>query len=325
MTLRVSGFNVSLVTQAPLKRFQFCRDAPYFSCMNEHQGLHLVECPRDAIQGWPHPIATEDKLAYYRSLLRVGFDTLDMGSFVSPKAIPAMADTGKVLAQLEDEGIWDQTNTRGLVIVANERGCREAIAYQSVKCIGFPLSVSPTFQERNTRATTAEAWKRLDVIANHCRQHSKELVVYLSMAFGNPYGDDWSTDVTVDCMEQLLERVDPNVISIADTIGAATPELVREVFDVAGKMVSTDKLGAHLHLHPLEGVDKIKAAHDGGCLRFDGALRGVGGCPMAQDDLIGNAPTEWIVEWAQRQGIWEVNSARALDQALSLAADLFGG
>ena len=313
------------LTVVPLKRFQFCRSAAYFSHMNQQQGLHLVECPRDAIQGWPYPIATEDKMAYYRTLLRVGFDTLDMGSFVSPKAIPAMADTGKVLAQLEDEGIWDQTNTRGLVIVANERGCREAVEYPSVKCIGFPLSVSPTFQERNTRATTDEAWRRLDIIANHCRQHNKELVVYLSMGFGNPYGDEWSTDITAGFMDQLLERVDPTVISLADTIGAATPELVRAVFDVTSNLVSTEKLGAHLHLHPMEGVDKIKAAHEGGCLRFDGALRGVGGCPMAQDDLIGNAPTEWIVEWAQQQGLWEVNSERALDQALSLAADLFGG
>ena len=152
-----------------------------------------------------------------------------------------------------------------------------------------------------------------------------ELVVYLSMGFGNPYGDEWSTDITAGFMERLLERVDPTVISLADTIGAATPELVRAVFDVASNLVSTEKLGAHLHLHPMEGIDKIKAAHKGGCLRFDGALRGVGGCPMAQDDLIGNAPSEWIVEWAQQQGLWEVNSERALDQALSLAADLFGG
>ena len=323
MTLRVSGFIVA--TEVPLKRFQFRRYAPYFSRMNQQQRLHLVECPRDAIQGWPHPISTEDKLAYYRTLLRVGFDTLDMGSFVSPKAIPAMADTGKVLGQLEDEGIWDQTNTRGLVIVANERGCREAVTYESVQSIGFPLSVSPTFQERNTRATLDEAWQRLDVIANHCCQHNKDLVVYLSMGFGNPYGDEWSTDVTVGFLELLLERIAPSVISIADTIGAATPASVKAVFDVAGRLVPTESLGAHLHLHPLEGLDKIKAAYEGGCLRFDGALRGVGGCPMAQDDLIGNAPTEWVVEWAEKQGLWEVNSERALDQAMSLAADLFGG
>ena len=224
------------LTEVPLKRFQFCRSAAYFSHMNQQQGLHLVECPRDAIQGWPYPIATEDKLAYYRTLLRVGFDTLDMGSFVSPKAIPAMADTGKVLAQLEDEGIWDQTNTRGLVIVANERGCREAVEYPSVKCIGFPLSVSPTFQERNTRATTDEAWRRLDIIANHCRQHNKELVVYLSMGFGNPYGDHWTTEVTAEWTEMLLQRIDPDVISIADTVSAATPEVVKDVFQVAASL-----------------------------------------------------------------------------------------
>lgn len=325
MTLRVNRFNVRLVTHILLKRFQFRLYTPYFSHMKPSQRLHLVECPRDAIQGWPYPIATEDKLAYYRTLLRVGFDTLDMGSFVSPKAIPAMADTGKVLAQLEEEGIWDQTSTRGLVIVANERGCREAVSYESVKAIGFPLSVSPTFQERNTKATPDEAWRRLDIIAKHCHRHGKDLVVYLSMGFGNPYGDDWSSEVTADWTTQLLQRIDPSVISIADTIGAATPDLVRDVFKVAGELVPGGKLGAHLHLHPMDGMDKIKAAHDGGCLRFDGALRGVGGCPMAQDDLIGNAPTEWIVEWAQQGSLWDVNSELALDQALTMAADLFGG
>ena len=293
--------------------------------MNPAPRLHLVECPRDAIQGWPYTIGTEDKLAYYRTLLRVGFDTLDMGSFVSPKAIPAMADTGKVLAQLEDEGIWDQTSTRGLVIVANERGCREAVNFESVQSIGFPLSVSPTFQERNTRATPEEAWRRLDIIAKHCHQHGKALVVYLSMGFGNPYGDHWTTEVTAEWTEMLLQRIDPDVISIADTVGAATPEVVKDVFQVVGKLVPSEKLGAHLHLHPMEGMDKIKAAHEGGCLRFDGSLRGVGGCPMAQDDLIGNAPTEWIVQWARRCKIWDVQSEHALDQALSLAADLFSG
>ena len=297
---------------------------PYFSNMKQSRRLHLVECPRDAIQGWPHPISTQDKLAYYRTLLRVGFDTLDMGSFVSPKAIPAMADTAHVLSQLEDEGIWDQTQTRGLVIVANERGCKEAVTFESVKFIGFPLSMSPTFQERNTKATLEEAWLRLDAIADHCLRHNKDLVVYLSMGFGNPYGEEWTESLTAEWAELLLERIDPSVISISDTIGAATPRTVKKVFALLSEFVPLNKIGAHLHLHPMDGIEKIKAAHEGGCLRFDGALRGVGGCPMAQDHLVGNAPTEWIVEWGQKSKLWDVTSARALDQALSMAADLFG-
>ena len=198
--------------------------------MNASPQLHLVECPRDAIQGWPHPVSTEDKLAYFRSLLRVGFDTLDMGSFVSPKAIPAMADTAQVLRQLEEEGIWDQTHTKGLVIVANERGVREAVEYDSVSAVGFPLSISPTFQERNTRASLDEAWRRLDVIAGHCARANKDLVVYLSMGFGNPYGDEWSEEMPTAWARQLLDRLSPSVISLADTVGAATPDLVERVF-----------------------------------------------------------------------------------------------
>ena len=287
------------------------------------QRLHLVECPRDAIQGWPHPISTEDKLAYYRSLLRVGFDTLDMGSFVSHRAMPAMADTASVLGQLEEEGIWDQTNTRGLVIVANERGAKEAVTFDSVKEVGFPLSLSPTFQERNTRATLDEAWKRLDAIASHCANSDKKLVVYLSMAFGNPYGDVWDAEMPAKWAQKLKARVSPAVISLADTVGTASPEVVESVFYATTLAVGRECLGAHLHLHPMEGLNKIKAAHNCGCLRFDGALRGVGGCPMAQDDLVGNAPTEWIVEWAEKEGLWTVNQTHALNQSLSLAADLF--
>ena len=291
--------------------------------MSETQRLHLVECPRDAIQGWPHPISTEDKLAYYRSLLRVGFDTLDMGSFVSHRAMPAMADTASVLGQLEEEGIWDQTQTQGLVIVANERGAKEAVTFDSVKVVGFPLSLSPTFQERNTHATLDEAWKRLDAIASHCANADKKLVVYLSMAFGNPYGDVWDAEMPATWAQKLKARVAPSVISLADTVGTASVEVVESVFAATTLEVGRDHLGAHLHLHPMEGLDKIKAAHKSGCLRFDGALRGVGGCPMAQDDLVGNAPTEWIVEWAEKKGLWSVDQTHALDQSLSLAADLF--
>ena len=295
----------------------------YFGGMTPDQRLHLVECPRDAIQGWPHPITTDDKLAYYRTLLRVGFDTLDLGSFVSPKAMPAMADTGKVLTQLEEEGIWGQTDTRALVIVANERGARDAVEFESVSDLGFPLSISPTFQERNTRASVDEAWRRLDIVSNLCANTGKDLVVYLSMGFGNPYGDPWDEGMPALWAEKLKQRLSPSVISVADTVGAADPALVERVFANVVSEVGPDIVGAHLHIHPMEGLEKIKAAHRGGCFRMDGALRGVGGCPMAQDDLVGNAPTEWIVEWAEASDLWRPLQPQALDQALSLAADLF--
>ena len=295
----------------------------YFGGMTPDQRLHLVECPRDAIQGWPHPITTDDKLAYYRTLLRVGFDTLDLGSFVSPKAMPAMADTGKVLTQLEEEGIWDQSDTRALVIVANERGARDAVEFESVSDLGFPLSISPTFQERNTRASVEEAWRRLDIVSNLCANTGKDLVVYLSMGFGNPYGDPWDEDMPALWAEKLQQRLSPSVISVADTVGAADPALVERVFANVVRAVGPEVVGAHLHIHPMEGLEKIKAAHRGGCFRMDGALRGVGGCPMAQDDLVGNAPTEWIVEWAEASELWQPLQPQALDQALSLAADLF--
>lgn len=295
----------------------------YFGGMTPDQRLHLVECPRDAIQGWPHPITTDDKLAYYRTLLRVGFDTLDLGSFVSPKAMPAMADTGKVLTQLEEEGIWGQTDTRALVIVANERGARDAVEFESVSDLGFPLSISPTFQERNTRASVDEAWRRLDIVSNLCANTGKDLVVYLSMGFGNPYGDPWDEGMPALWAEKLKQRLSPSVISVADTVGAADPALVERVFANVVSEVGTEIVGAHLHIHPMEGLEKIKAAHRGGCFRMDGALRGVGGCPMAQDDLVGNAPTEWIVEWAEASDLWRPLQPQALDQALSLAADLF--
>ena len=291
--------------------------------MHDALPLHFVECPRDAIQGWPYVISTEDKLAYYRTLLRVGFDTLDLGSFVSPKAVPAMADTAYVLKQLEREGIWEQTSTKGLVIVANERGAREAVEFDSVSTLGFPLSLSETFQRRNTRASVDEAWNRLDSIATHCANRGKDLVVYLSMGFGNPYGDPWSEEMPLQWGIQLKDRLSPSVISLADTIGAASTDVLERVLRLSVSELGASMLGVHLHLHPLEGLDKISAAFEGGCRRFDGALRGVGGCPMAQDDLVGNAPTERLVEWAQTKNLWSPKDERALDQALSLASDLF--
>jgi len=299
-------------------------EVAYFQGVNTSLPLQLVDCPRDAIQGWPHPITTEDKLAYLRTLLRVGFDWLDLGSFVSPRAVPAMADTPKVLQQLEEEGIWGQTATKALVIVANERGIRDAVEFDSVSALGFPFSISPTFQERNTRADQGEAMRRLEVAANICAQRGKDLVVYLSMGFGNPYGDTWTVADTVSWGDRLLKAFDPAIISVADTVGMASPSQVKDVFSQCVPRWGQAKVGAHFHMNPLEGMQKVEAAYEAGCVRFDGAIRGVGGCPMAQDDLVGNAPTERLVEWAESLRLWEVASAQALDQVQSLAADLFG-
>ena len=294
----------------------------YFSAMNGPE-IQLVECPRDAIQGWPHPITTEDKLAYYRTLLRVGFDTLDMGSFVSPKAIPAMADTAKVLRQLEEEGIWDQTNTKGLVIVGNGRGAKEAGSFMSVDSVGFPFSLSPTFLMRNTNATMSEALVRLDAIADHCARANKHLVVYLSMGFGNPYMDEWSEEMVLEWSLDLMQKFSPSVLSLADTVGSASEDLIERVFRRLTSELDSRHLGCHLHLHPLEGIGKIEAAFRGGCRRFDGAIRGVGGCPMAQDDLVGNAPTELIIQWVEANELWRVQNPVAWSEAQSLAASLF--
>ncbi len=299
-------------------------EVAYFKGVNTSLPLQLVDCPRDAIQGWPHPITTEDKLAYLRTLLRVGFDWLDLGSFVSPRAVPAMADTPKVLQQLEEEGIWGQTATKALVIVANERGIRDAVEFDSVSALGFPFSISPTFQELNTRADQGEAMRRLEVAANICAQRGKDLVVYLSMGFGNPYGDTWTVAETVSWGDRLLKAFDPAIISVADTVGMASPSQVKDVFSQCVPRWGQAKVGAHLHMNPLEGMQKVEAAYEAGCVRFDGAIRGVGGCPLAQDDLVGNAPTERLVEWAESLRLWEVASAQALDQVQSLAADLFG-
>ncbi|PCJ81547.1 MAG: hydroxymethylglutaryl-CoA lyase [Bacteroidetes bacterium] len=285
--------------------------------------MHLVECPRDALQGWPFPISTSDKIAYYRTLLDVGFDTLDLGSFVSPKAVPSMANTDKVLNVLEDEGLLTKDGTRALVIVANERGAKKASNFESVNDIGFPLSLSESFQQRNTGASIEEAFIRLEKIQNTCVNHSKRLVVYLSMGFGNPYGEAWHPEMLTDFSHRLNSDLDVKVIALSDTVGNADEKTVEKSFSVLTKELPNIEFGAHMHLHVTAGLGKIEAALRGGCLRFDGAMRGIGGCPMAQDDLVGNAPTERMVELFTQNGLWNVANDRAWSQAQSMAASIF--
>ncbi len=285
--------------------------------------IHLVECPRDALQGWPHKVSTEDKVAYYRALIDVGFDTIDIGSFVSTKAVPSMANTAKVFSIIEDEGMLPKHGTRILVIAANERGATEASKYETIDDIGFPLSLSETFQKRNTGANIEEAFTRLENIQNICINNSKRLVVYLSMGFGNPYGDKWHPDMLTDFSDKLRKDINVEVIALSDTVGTATDNVVEEAFKTVIKELPTVEFGAHLHLHATAGLSKIEAALRGGCRRFDGAIRGIGGCPLAQDALVGNAPTEKLIEYFVKRDLWSVANERAWDQSQNLASEIF--
>lgn len=283
--------------------------------------IQLVECPRDAIQGWPHPVSTEDKVAYYKALLEVGFHTLDMGSFVSHKAVPQMKDTRKVLQSLNDEGVLSGS-TNVLVIVANERGAKDAVAAPGVTQVGFPMSISETFQVRNTGADLNRAWERLLSIREIVENGGRELVVYLSMGFGNPYGDAWSPELLLEWTAKVDDALCPEVIALSDTIGQADSDLLRSVFKKLNDGGLNATLGAHLHATPWAAESKIQAAWEGGCRRFDGALGGIGGCPMAQDELVGNLPTEALVSFLQTHSDLDLN-ARAWNQAQAFAVDLF--
>ncbi len=287
--------------------------------------IHLVECPRDAIQGWPYEISTEDKIGYLKTLYNVGFDTLDMGSFVSPKAIPTMADTSEVIELLEEEDIIPNSNTRTLIIVANERGALDASKYVSIDDLGFPLSLSEIFQQRNTNASIDEGFKRLEGIQNICENYNKRLVVYLSMGFGNPYGEHWHTDMLTQFSKKLNEDLGVGVIAFCDTVGNANETDIKSAFQSAMCEISGVEFGAHFHLKLNDGLGKIEAALEGGCRRFDGAIRGIGGCPMAQDSLVGNAPTESMIELFMKKELWEPTRNEFWYQAQSHATEIFFG
>ena len=287
------------------------------------QRVHLVECPRDAIQGWPRPISTEEKLHYYRTLLAVGFDTLDLGSFVSPRAMPQMADTGEVISRLTDEGLA-MGRTRLLVIVGNARGAQDATRYAAIDDVGFPLSLSDTFQRRNTGVGLEGAWERVSEIQEQLAGSGKRLVVYLSMGFGNPYGDAWSPALLSEFSGRLVEEFHVDTIALSDTVGTAQPDTIRSAIAHLIPRYPGVSFGAHLHARASEVWEKAKAALEGGCLRLDGAMGGIGGCPMAQDDLVGNLATETLVMGLEEAGIWSVENRRAWEEAQRLAASLFG-
>jgi hydroxymethylglutaryl-CoA lyase len=243
----------------------------------------LTECPRDAMQGWHHAIPTEVKIRYLNQLLKVGFDVLDCGSFVSPKAIPQMADTRIVLPQLD----LSDTASKLLVIVANERGAEDGLAFDEVSYLGFPFSISETFQKLNTNATIEESLSRVSSIQNLCVKKSKELVVYISMGFGNPYGDVYSPDVAVEWV-QKLSAIGVQQFALSDTVGIAQPQVIEDLFSRLLNAFPMLNFGAHFHTSSDTWRQKMEAAARAGCLRYDGAIRGIGGCPMAQDELVGN-------------------------------------
>lgn len=272
--------------------------------------VKLIECPRDAMQGMHDFVPTESKVAYINQLLKCGFDTIDFGSFVSPKAIPQMRDTAEVLGQL------DQSESKLLAIVANERGASDAASFERVDYLGYPFSVSEEFQKRNTNATIEESLVRVEGIAEIASKNQKDLVVYLSMGFGNPYGETYHPDIVTKWSERLHSLFNIKILALSDTIGAANPELVKTVFESIIPELKNVEFGAHLHTTPENAQRLTEAAYLGGCRRFDGAIKGYGGCPMAKDDLTGNMPTEQMVSWFSENeistGLNEVEFTKAL-------------
>lgn len=282
--------------------------------------IKLIECPRDAMQGLKEFIPTETKAAYINQLLKAGFDTLDFGSFVSPKAIPQMRDTAEVLSRLDLE----DTKTKLLAIVANQRGADDAIRFDEISYLGYPFSISETFQIRNTNATIEESLERVQDIQNICVNSGKELVVYISMGFGNPYGDPWNVEIVVKWVDRLA-GMGIRIIQLSDTIGVSGPASIRYLFSNLIPLYEPKgiEIGAHLHTEPHNWEEKIEAAWQSGCIRFDGAIKGFGGCPMAKDDLTGNMPMENMVDFFREKKLNTGVNPDAFRQAMAMAMEVF--
>ncbi len=280
--------------------------------------IHLIECPRDAMQGWKNFIPTEKKISYINKLQEVGFDTIDFGSFVSPKAIPQMADTKKVISQLSTVN----NKTKLLAIVANVRGAMEASKFEKISYLGFPFSISPTFQLRNTNSSIEQSMGTVKEIKAICNKNKKEPVVYISMAFGNPYRDMYNEEIVLQWVDKLVgEGV--KIISLADTVGMATP---LQIASVVKKVIATFpnvETGVHLHSTNNYWQQKLDAALENGCTRFDGALKGIGGCPMANDELVGNMDSELMIEYFRNLGYLEDLNMDALAECSNLASEIF--
>tara|TARA_R110000737_G_scaffold161270_1_gene189129 strand:- start:8475 stop:9335 length:861 start_codon:yes stop_codon:yes gene_type:complete len=283
------------------------------------KALKIIECPRDAMQGWHDFIPTSKKIEYQNLLLQCGFDVLDFGSFVSPKVIPQMRDTAEVLAGLN----LSSTQTKLLAIIANARGANDAVQFEEIDFLGYPFSISEEFQKRNTNATIEESLIRLEEIQNLCTKNKKDLVVYLSMGFGNPYGEKWHPDLVSYWSDRLYNELDINILALSDTIGCANPKLVTDLFDQIIQDLPDVEFGAHLHTLPENAISLVEAAYESGCRRFDGAIKGFGGCPMAKDDLTGNMPTERILEYAYSNGVRNEIVKERFIEAEAMTASIF--
>lgn len=281
--------------------------------------IKIIECPRDAMQGIKPFIPTERKVDYIQSLLRVGFDTIDFGSFVSAKAIPQMQDTAEVLARLD----LSQTNSKLLAIIANTQGAQTASQHPEIQYLGFPFSISENFQMRNTHKTIAESVQTLSEILEIASVKNKEVVTYISMGFGNPYGDPWNVDIVGEWTEKLA-HMGVKILSLSDTIGSSTPEVIHHLFSNLIPKYPNIEFGAHLHTTPQLWHEKVDAAYQSGCTRFDGAIQGFGGCPMAKDVLTGNMPTEKLLSYFTEQKADTSTSPMSFESAYNVASRLFG-
>ncbi len=270
------------------------------------------------MQGLKTFIPTETKAAYINQLLKVGFDTIDFGSFVSPKAIPQMRDTASVLSALE----LSETSSKLLAIVANRRGANDAVQFPEIDYLGFPFSVSETFQMRNTNSTIEESLERVEQIQGICTKHDKELVLYVSMGFGNPYGDPWNVDIVSRWVDRLV-GLDIKIFQLSDTIGVASPESISYLFSELLPAYPTLEFGAHFHTTPQAWKEKVVAAYENGCRRFDGAIKGFGGCPMAKDDLTGNMPMENLIAYFEEEKRRHGVDLDLFGQAMQLAVEVF--
>jgi hydroxymethylglutaryl-CoA lyase len=280
--------------------------------------LKLIECPRDAMQGWENLISTKNKIEYINQLLKVGFDTLDFGSFVSPKAIPQMSDTKEVVEKLD----LQHTKTKLLAIIANTRGAEDAAVFKQINYLGFPFSISPTFQRRNTNSTIEESLQTVKEIKNICDKNNKQAVVYISMAFGNLYGDIYTEDIVLEWIEKIVgEGI--KIISLADTVGVARPSQIASLVKKIIAAFPYIETGVHLHSTSFNWKEKIDAAWQNGCMRFDGALKGVGGCPMAKDELVGNINSELMIPYFEELGFLKNINHEALKKSIDMASKIF--
>ncbi|MBW7867764.1 MAG: hydroxymethylglutaryl-CoA lyase [Brumimicrobium sp.] len=281
--------------------------------------VKIIECPRDAMQGLHDFIPTKVKADYINHLLTVGFDTLDFGSFVSAKAIPQLKDTEEVLKLLN----LSNTSTKLLAIIANERGAENASKFEEINYFGYPFSISETFQQRNTNTSIDGSLKRLENICNIASKSNQEVVTYLSMGFGNPYGDPWNPDIIIQWAERLNALLGIKILALSDTIGVANPTSITEILKSILPALPKVEIGVHLHTTSETYSEKVEAAYNAGCRRFDGAIRGFGGCPMAEDELVGNMPTEMMLHWFEKNNVSTGVNKQKLEQAIQMSMPIF--